>query len=287
MRSAPAGHTTDAPIAPPNIAVATNALPIPDADQPKPGDSYVQSFARGLSVIRAFGERHPQMTLSEVAAATGLTRAGARRILLTLEHLGYVNSDGRKFRLTPKILDLGYAYLSASPLWALAQPEMEALAEHTGESCSISVLEGTDIVYILRVATHKIMRVNLSVGSRLPAWATSMGRVLLGGLPQAACDAILAASNIQPLAALTVTDIPTLRQIIARDRARGYSYTTQELEDSLRSIAAPIIDRNGTVIAAINISGMVNRNSESQMLETFLPLLLKAAQNISAMLQHR
>lgn len=267
--------------------MTTDVLTTTDTDPPKPGDSYVQSFARGLSVIRAFGEQRPQMTLSEVAAATGLTRAGARRILLTLEHLGYVMSDGRKFRLTPKILDLGYAYLSASPLWALAEPEMEALADHTGESCSISVLEGTDIVYVLRVATHKIMRVNLAVGSRLPAWATSMGRVLLGGLPQAQSDAILAASNIKQHAVLTVTDIQQLRQIISRDRTLGYSYVSQELEDSLRSIAAPIIDRTGTVIAAINISGMVNRNSEQQMLETFLPRLLKTAQTISGMLQHR
>jgi IclR family pca regulon transcriptional regulator len=267
--------------------LANDVLLTTDDEAPKPGDSYVQSFARGLSVIRVFGERHPQMTLSEVAAATGLTRAGARRILLTLEHLGYVVTDGRRFRLTPKILDLGYAYLSASPLWALAQPEMEILAERTGESCSISVLEGTDIVYILRVATHKIMRVNLSVGSRLPAWATSMGRVLLGGLSQAQSDAILEASDIKPLAAKTITDLDMLREVIAQDRTRGYSYTSQELEDSLRSIAAPIIDRTGTVIAAINISGMVNRNSESQMLETFLPLLLNTARTINGMLQHR
>ncbi len=264
-----------------------NALDHNDTDQPRPGDSYVQSFARGLSVIRAFGESRPQMTLTEVASATGLTRAGARRILLTLEHLGYVDTDGRKFRLTPKILDLGYAYLSASPLWTLAQPEMEALAEATGESCSISVLEGTDIVYILRVATHKIMRVNLSVGSRLPAWATSMGRVLLGGLSPAARDAVLEASDIQAFTPYTVADIGQLRQIIVQDHARGYSYTTQELEDSLRSIAAPIIDRSGTIIAAINISGTVGRNSESQMLKTFLPLLLRAADSISRMLRHR
>jgi IclR family pca regulon transcriptional regulator len=261
--------------------------PTEDPDTPKPGDSYVQSFARGLSVIRAFGAQHPQMTLTEVAAATGLTRAGARRILLTLEHLGYVGSDGRKFSLTPKILDLGYSYLSASPLWTLAQPVMEAIVKETGESCSISVLEGADVVYILRVSTHKIMRINLSVGSRLPAWATSMGRVLLGGLTPEALDAVLAASDIQPFTQYSVTDVARLKQIIADDRRRGYSFVTRELEDGLRSIAVPIVDRGGQVIAAMNISGLVSRNSKEQMLDAFLPQLKSAAEEINRMLRLR
>ncbi|HRM94794.1 MAG TPA: helix-turn-helix domain-containing protein, partial [Alicycliphilus sp.] len=151
----------------------------------KPGDSYVQSFARGLEVIRSFNASAPQQTLSEVAARTGLTRAGARRILLTLQTLGYLESDGRLFRLTPRILDLGFAYLSSTPIWDLAEPMMEALTERVHESCSAAVLDGLDIVYVLRIHTHKIMSTNLAVGSRLPAFWTSMGRVLLAALPSA------------------------------------------------------------------------------------------------------
>jgi IclR family pca regulon transcriptional regulator len=151
--------------------------------QPQPGDSYVQSFARGLEVIRSFSAQSPQQTLTDVAQRTGLTRAGARRLLLTLQTLGYVESDGRLFRLTPRVLDLGFAYLSSMPIWSLAEPVMEDLVAQVKESCSAAMLDGTDIVYVLRVPTHKIMRISLGVGSRLPAYCTSMGRMLLAGLP--------------------------------------------------------------------------------------------------------
>ena len=153
--------------------------PSPSSTTPPPGDTYVQSFARGLQVIRSFSAQAPQQTLSEVAARSGLTRAGARRILLTLQTLGYVESDGRNFRLTARILDLGFAYLSSLPLWNLAEPLMESLVEEVKESSSAAVLEGQDIVYVLRVPTHKILSIGLGVGSRLPAYCTSMGRVLL------------------------------------------------------------------------------------------------------------
>ena len=154
--------------------------PTPAAEL-RPGDSYVQSFARGLAVIRSFSTAAPRQTLTEVAGRTGLTRAGARRILLTLQTLGYVASDGRLFSLTPRILDLGFAYLSSMPMWNVAEPVMEALVEQVKESCSAAVLEGSDIMYVLRVSTRKIMRNSLGVGSRLPACCTSMGRVLLAG----------------------------------------------------------------------------------------------------------
>src|SRR3990167_2972104 len=143
----------------------TPTLPAAADAAPRPGDSYVQSFARGLAVIRSFDARAPQQTLTEVAQRTGLTRAGARRILLTLEGLGYVSSQGRQFSLTPKILDLGFAYLSSQPLWNLAEPVMEKLVEEVKESCSAAVLDGADIVYVLRVPTHKIMSINLGIGS--------------------------------------------------------------------------------------------------------------------------
>lgn len=253
----------------------------------QPSDTYVQSFARGLSVIRAFGPQRPQMTLSEVAAACGLTRAGARRILLTLAHLGYVSVEDRKFALTPRILELGYSYLSATPLWDLALPYMEEVAETTRESCSVSVLDGVDVVYILRLSTHKVMSINLSVGSRLPAWVTSMGRVLLAGLPPAEQDRVLAASDIRPLTRHTVTDPGRLKRILAQVRADGYACVVQELEPGLQSVAVPIIDRGGRVIGAMNVSGHANRYSREAMLDAFLPPLRRAAEHIDQALRRR
>jgi len=253
----------------------------------QPSDSYVQSFARGLSVIRAFGPQRPQMTLSEVAAACGLTRAGARRILLTLAHLGYVTVEDRKFALTPRILELGYSYLSATPLWDLALPYMEEVAETTRESCSVSVLDGTDIVYILRLSTHKVMSINLSVGSRLPAWVTSMGRVLLAGLPPAEQDRLLAASDIRAHTPHTVTDLGELKRILAGVRADGYACVVQELEPGLQSVAVPIVDRAGRVIGAMNVSGHANRYSREAMLDAFLPPLRRAAEHIDQALRRR
>jgi IclR family pca regulon transcriptional regulator len=252
-----------------------------------PGDNYVQSFARGLSVIRAFGPDHPSMTLTQVAERTGMTRAGARRILLTLAHLGYVSSEGRRFALTPRILDLGYSYLSATPLWSLALPYMEAVGQATRESCSVSVLDGTDIVYILRLSTHKVMSINLAVGSRLPAWATSMGRVLLAGLTDEALAAALAASKIVAYTPATLTDPAKLTNAITAVRARGYACVTKELEPGLQSVAVPIIDRAGHTIGAMNVSSHANRYARSQMLATFLPLLQNAANQINAALRQR
>ncbi|MVW79261.1 helix-turn-helix domain-containing protein [Bordetella sp. 02P26C-1] len=256
-------------------------------DTKQPGDTYVQSFARGLSVIRAFGPQRPHMTLSEVAAQTGLTRAGARRILLTLAQLGYVAIDGRQFSLTPRILELGYSYLSAMPLWDLAQPYMEEVAEATRESCSVSVLDGTDIVYILRLSRHKVMSINLAVGSRLPAWATSMGRVLLAGLPDTERDRLLAASDIRAHTPHSITNIEKLKQRLAQVRADGYACVVQELELGLQSVAVPIVDRSGRVIGAMNVSGHASRYPSDEMVEAFLPPLRQAAEQINQALRQR
>ncbi|WP_083615491.1 IclR family transcriptional regulator [Paraburkholderia sp. SOS3] len=261
---------------------ASQPAPALHADAPdKPGDSYVQSFARGLAVIRAFNAERPAQTLTDVAAATGLTRAGARRILLTLQTLGYVEADGRLFRLTPRILDLGFAYLTSMPFWNVAEPVMEQLSAEVHESCSAAVLDRTEIVYVLRVPTHKIMTINLSIGSRLPAWCTSMGRVLLSSLDDAALDAILDASKLHAHTPRTVTDKNELKQIIAQVRRQGWAINDQELEEGLISISAPIRNRQGRIIAAMNISGNAQRNSAKQMMKTFLEPLQKAAQNVS------
>ncbi len=254
------------------------------AKDPKPSDSYVQSFARGLEVIRSFSATAPQQTLSEVAAQTGLTRAGARRILLTLQTLGYVETDGRQFRLTPRILDLGFAYLSSLPIWNLAEPVMEDLVEEVRESSSAAVLDGLDIVYVLRVPTHKIMRTNLGVGSRLPACWTSMGRMLLAALPDDELQARLAAHPLQRWTEHTATDVPTLLTRIRQARQQGWCLVNQELEEGLISVAAPLTNRTGQTVAALNISGQANRTSAEVMQETMLPALLKAARTISRMM---
>ena len=249
----------------------------------KPSDSYVQSFARGLSVIRAFDARHPTQTLTEIAQASGLTRAGARRILLTLVGLGYVQADGRQFRLTPKILDLGFAYLTSMPFWNLAEPIMEALSQSVHESCSISVLDGTEIVYVLRVPARKIMTINLSIGSRLPAYCSSMGRVLLSGLDDDTLDRVLRETALEARTRRTVTDIDQLKSLIADIRTRGWAQNDQELEEGLVSLAAPIRNRTGQIIAAINISGQANRTSAQEMSDRFLPPLLEASEKISGL----
>src|SRR5574343_487468 len=198
---------------------------------PQPGDSYVQSFARGLEVIRSFSAQAPQQTLSEVAERTGLSRAGARRILLTLQTLGYVQSDGRHFKLTARILDLGFAYLSSMPIWDLAEPVMEALVEQVKESCSAAVLEGTDIIYVLRVPTHKIMRINLGVGSRLPAYCTSMGRILLGSLPDEEVERRLASTELQARTEHTLTQVDEVLTRVRQARDQGWCLVDQELEE--------------------------------------------------------
>src|SRR6266849_4166860 len=260
------------------FALRTTArVPRMNAPALRPGDAYVQSFARGLSVIRAFNAERPAMTVSEVAAAAELTRAGARRILLTLAQLGYVTAQGRQFRLTARILDLGFAYLSSMPFWDLAEPIMEELVDEVHESCSASVLEGTDIVYVLRVPTRKIMTISLGPGSRLPAWCTSMGRVLLSGLEDGEVDAVLRRSKIESRTPRTVTDRGELRRIVAEVRLRGWALVNQELEEGLVSISAPIRERSGRILAAMNISGQANRTSPQQMVRRFLPPLRSAA----------
>src|SRR5688572_21512675 len=203
---------------------------------PRPGDTYVQSFARGLRVIRSFSAQAPTQSLSEVASRTGLTRAGARHILLTLEGLRYVESQGRQFRLTPKILDLGFAYLSSLPLWNLAEPVMEALVEQVKESSSAAVLEGGDIVYVLRVPTHKIMSISLGIGSRLPAYCTSMGRVLLAGLSDESLRALLSSQPLRALTSRTVTDRDALFDLVMQVRRQGWCLVNQELEEGLVSL---------------------------------------------------
>lgn len=245
---------------------------------------FVASLARGLTVISAFGQQAPAMTLSEVAARTGITRAAARRFLLTLAALGYVAFDGKLFQLTPKVLGLGYAYLSSMSLWEVAQPFLEEVATAVHESCSISVLDGEEIVYVARVPTSRIMSVGLSIGTRLPAHCTSMGRVLLAALTPAELDRFLATAALRPFTARTITAKDRLRRALARIGQDGFGLVDQELEDGLLSIAVPLRNRAGKVLAAMNASGHASRVTATQMIDRFLPPLRAAADQIRAAL---
>jgi IclR family pca regulon transcriptional regulator len=262
------------------------AAPAPtDAAAPRPGDAYVQSFARGLAVLRSFGADAPAQTLSGAAARSGMTRAGARRILLTLQQLGYVEVEGRLFRLTPKVLELGFAYLGSQPVWRLAQPAMEELSRAARESCSAAVLDGDDIVYVLRVPADKIMAISLGVGSRLPAYCTSMGRVLLAGLPAPERRARIARMTLAARTARTVTDPARLLAILEDVRRDGHALVHGELEEGLVSMAAPIVNRTGRVVAAINLSAHDQRMPPEEMRVRLLPRLLEAAASINSLMR--
>jgi IclR family transcriptional regulator, pca regulon regulatory protein len=250
------------------------------------GADYVQSLARGLSVIKAFDAEHPELTLSDVARAAGLTRASARRFLRTLTELGYVRSNGRLFALRPRVLELGYAYLSSLSLHEVALPHLEHLVGALRESSSVSVLDADDVVYIARVPTRRIMTITISVGTRFPAYATSMGRVLLAGQTDDWLDGYFATVELRRLTARTVTDVDVLRAELLLVRAQGWSFVDEELEEGLRAIAAPIHDLSGRVTAAVNVSSPVSRGSADLVREEFLPHLLAAARGIEEDLRH-
>ena len=247
-------------------------------DAPRP--AFVQSLERGLAVIRAFDSTQRELTLSDVARRTGLTRAAARRFLLTLVELGYVRTDGRLFSLRPRVLDLGYAYLSSMTLPEVATPHLEQLVATVHESSSVSVLDGSDVVYIARVPTKRIMTVAISVGTRFPAYVTSMGRVLLAALPPEAREEHLPAGPLTAHTPFTVTDRRRLDDVLAEVAAQGYALVEQELEEGLRSIAVPIRDRSGGVVAAMNISVSAQRRTSDSIRSDLLPPLLAAAREI-------
>ncbi|MFD9733528.1 IclR family transcriptional regulator C-terminal domain-containing protein [Umezawaea sp. NPDC059074] len=243
---------------------------------------FVQSLERGLSVIRAFDAEHAELTLSDVARSTGLTRAAARRFLHTLVDLGYVSTDGRLFALRPKVLELGYAYLSGLELPEIALPHMEKLVATVHESSSVSVLDGDEVVYVARVPTKRIMTVSITVGTRFPAYATAMGRVLLAGQPGEWLDGYLASVRLLPLTRNTIVDVEVLREELRVIGERGWSLVDQELEEGLRSIAVPVRRADGAVVAAVNVSAHVGRGDAASIREDLLPHLTSAARAIEA-----
>ena len=246
---------------------------------------YVQSLERGLAVIRAFDAEHRSMTLSDVARRAGLDRAAARRFLLTLLQLGYVHQHGDRFSLRPRVLELGYAYLSTLSLPEVAQPHMERLVAQLNESSSIAVLDDLDIVYAVRVPTRRIMSVSIAVGTRFPAWVTSMGRVLLAGLPEHELEDRLRRVELRPFTGRSITSLARLRSELDTVRERGWAMVDQELEEGLRSIAAPIHDRTDAVEAALNMSTHASRTTLDDLRRRFLPLVRETAAAIESDLQ--
>ncbi|MFI9408568.1 IclR family transcriptional regulator [Nocardia gamkensis] len=243
----------------------------------EPSPEYVQSLGRGLAVIRSFDADHPRRTLSEVAATTELTRATARRFLLTLVELGYVRTDGSQFWLTPRVLELGYSFLSSLSLPDLAGPHLEVLAEKVRESTSVSILDGADIVYVARVPVSRIMTVSINIGTRFPAFATSMGRVLLADLDPEELERYLSEADLTPITASTVTTAAQLRAELEQVRADGFCVVDQELEQGLRSMAAPIRDQHGSVVAAVNISTHAARYTLGEVHDSLIPALLETS----------
>jgi len=252
----------------------------PTSDEAGDRRQSLQSLERGIAVIQVFSRERPALTLSEVARLTGITRATARRILLTLEEVGHVRSDGRLFSLTPRVLSLGWAYLSSLDLWDVTQPLMEELADRTKESCSVATLDLPDVVYVARVPTRRIMTISLGVGTRLPAHCTGMGRVLLAALPDSELDAFLADTQLEAFTDRTIADAAGLRRAIETVRQEGWALVDQELELGLRSIAAPL-RAEGRTIGALNVAVAASRVPHDELRGAMLPELLRTAQLIS------
>jgi len=242
---------------------------------------FMATLAKGLAVLGAFDKQRPVMTLSQAAQATGLSRATARRILRTLSQLGYVMQNGREFSLSSGILKLGFAYLATQNWIEQAAPLMRQLSEQFDESCSAAILEGVEIVYVARIPARRIMSVALAVGTRLPAFHTSLGRIQLGFLDEAELWRRLRSLHVVAYTPSTITDVQALFERVREDHAQGFSIVDEELERGLRSIAVPVVDRGGQAIAALNLSTHSTRTTRSEMRERFLPTLRAVASRIS------
>jgi IclR family pca regulon transcriptional regulator len=242
---------------------------------------FMLTLAKGLAVLGSFGRDRPEMTLAQAAQAGDLSRATARRVLHTLVRLGYVEQNGRQFALSPRIMRLGFAYISSQSWVDRAVPLIKVLSERVHESCSAAILEGTEIIHVARIPAHRIMSAALAVGSRLPAFHSSMGRVQLGFLDDAEIWRRLKSVRIEPLTPATITDLQALHERIRDDRRQGFSIVDEELERGLRSIAVPIVDRDGQCVGAIDLSTHSTRTTRNALRETFLPELQSVAEQVS------
>ncbi|WP_340373849.1 IclR family transcriptional regulator C-terminal domain-containing protein [Streptomyces sp. SS7] len=245
------------------------------------GPDFIEALARGLEVITAFRPRQPVMSLAEVAGATGLARPTVRRILLTLTELGYVQQQAGGFALTPRVLDLGVAYVRSMGLWDVARPHLERLVRRTNESCSIAQLDGSDIVYVARVSVPKIVTLAVQIGTRFPALPTSLGKVLLAALPPDEAARVLSEPSRSGLEPVWRPDRPDWEAELREVRARGWAMTDQQLARGIRSVAAPLRDGSGRVVASVNVNAHAAETSTDVLLDDYLPLLLQTAGEIS------
>jgi len=269
----PAPAQRPAPLSPAREIAALNGDP-----------NFMTSLARGLAVIKAFTEQRRKLTIAQISDRTGIPRAAVRRCLYTLEKLGYVASEAHAFALRPKMLGLGHAYLSSTPLAVSAQPFLDRVGDAVGESCSLAILDGDEILYLARSVTSRIMSVTLNIGSRLPAYCTSIGYVLLAHLPEHELHAYLARVEFQPFTERTITAAEKLRTILAATRQAGYAIADQEMELGIRSIAVPVSDASGKVVAGINVIVQAARVSVRQMKTQYLPHLESAARELGTLL---
>jgi IclR family transcriptional regulator, pca regulon regulatory protein len=243
---------------------------------------FIEALARGLDVLRCFRPGRPAMTLSEIAGETGLARPTTRRILITLEQLGYVRSGEQGFSLTPRVLDLGMAYVGSMNLWELASPHLRRLVDQTNESCSIAQLDGSDIVYVARVAVPKLVALAVTIGTRFPAVQTSLGKVLLAALPPAELGKALAEPSRSGITPVVRPEPDEIDAMLREVRAKGWAVTDQELAFGIRSVAAPLRDGDGRVVAAVNVNAHAAETSVDTLVDHHLPLLLRTASAISA-----
>lgn len=248
----------------------------------KAGPDFIESLARGLDVVRAFGRGYRAMSLSDVAAATGLARPTVRRILLTLTDLGYVRGTSGVFELTPRVLELGMSYISSSDIWTVTRPRLEELVGLTNESCSIAQLDGPDIVYVSRVAVPKLVTLSVSVGTHFPALPTSLGKVLLAALTPEELDAVLAAPSRSGVVPSWRPERDEIDAVLREVRAKGWALTDQQLAPAIRSVAAPVRNGDGKVVAAVNVNAHAAETSLETLTEDFLPKLLRIAGELSS-----
>ena len=246
------------------------------------GPDFIEALARGLDVIQAFQPNKPVMTLSEVAVATGLARPTARRMLLTLVELGYVRAAQGGFALTPRVLDLGMAYIGSTSIWEIVRPHMEQLVGHTGESSSLAQLDGSDIVYVARVAVPKIITLAVTIGTRFPALQTSLGKVQLAALPPDELERVLAIPSRSGITPLWQPPMEERDRVLCEVRTRGWALTDEHLAYGIRSIAAPVRDHDNRVVAALNVCVHAAETSIEILTGQYLPLLLQTAAAISA-----
>jgi IclR family pca regulon transcriptional regulator len=259
----------------PTIAEQIDALTDP---------SFMTSLARGLAVVQAFSDSRKPQTIAQISQKTGIPRAAVRRCLYTLQQLGYVDAELNNFSLRPKILTLGYSYLSSTPLTVSSQPYLNAISAQLGESCSLAVLDDGEVLYVARSAASRVMSVALNTGSRLPAYCTSLGRVMLAHLAPQALDAYFAKARLKPMTDKTVTSQKRLREILLEVRQDGYAINDEELELGLRSIAVPVRGASGQVLAALNVGAQAGRVSADRMRQEFLPVLQRGAQELAVLL---